>query len=83
MIARECFVDVEHLFRFFARFRFRFVNGVTFLPEEFGRAQENAWPHFPAHDIGPLVDENGQIAIRLHPLRVTRADDCLRSGPND
>ena len=83
MIARECFVNIQHALCFLARFGFGFVNGVAFLPKELGCAQKNAWPHFPAHDIGPLVDENGQVAIGLHPLRVTRADDCLRSRPND
>ena len=83
MIARERFVNVEHLLRFRARFGFRFVNGVAFLPEKFGRAQEKARTHFPAHDVGPLVDQNRQIAIGLDPLRVARADDCLRCRPDD
>ncbi len=46
------------------------VRGVALLPEKFGRAQEQARAHFPAHDVGPLVDEDGQVAVGLHPLRV-------------
>ena len=45
--------------------------------------KKDARPHFPADDIGPLVDENRQVAIGLHPLRIARADDCFRSWPND
>ena len=48
---------------------------VPFLPKEFGRAQEQPRAHFPAHDVGPLIDENRQIAIRLHPFGVHGADD--------
>ena len=83
MIAHEGFVDVEHLLRLGARFGFGFVHGVAFLPEEFRGAQEQARAHFPAHDIGPLVDQDRQIAVGLHPLRVARADDCLGRWPND
>ena len=38
---------------------------------------------FPAHHIGPLVDENGQIAVALHPLGVHLADDGLRGRTDD
>ena len=40
-------------------------------------------PHFPADDVGPLIDQNRQIAIALHPLRVARADDGFGGRPND
>ncbi len=83
IIAHEGFVNIEHLLRFRARLGFRFVHGVAFLPEEFGCAEKEARTHFPAHDVGPLVDQDRQVAIGLHPLRVGRADDCLRSRPND
>ncbi len=83
MIAHEGLVDVEHALRFLARFRFALVHGVAFLPEELGRAQEKPRAHFPADDVGPLVDQDRQIAVTLHPLRVGRADDCLGSWPND
>ena len=59
------------------------MHGVAFLPEEFRGAQEQARAHFPADDVGPLVDQDRQIAIGLHPLRVARADDRLGGWPND
>ena len=68
-------VDVEHPRDFFGRFLLGRVRGVTFLPQEFQRAQERPRALFPAHDVGPLVDEDRQIAVRLHPLGVHRADD--------
>ena len=83
MIAHERFVNIEHALSFFARFGFGFVHGVAFLPEELRCAQKQPRPHFPAHDVAPLVDENRQVAIGLDPLGVTRADDRLGRWPND
>ena len=83
MIAHELFVNVEHLLGFRARFGFGFVDGVALLPEELGRAQKNARPHFPADHVGPLIDQNRQVAITLDPLRVARADDGFGGRPND
>ena len=83
MIAHKGFVNVEHLLRFCARFGFGLVHGVAFLPEKLGRAQKQARPHFPAHDVGPLIDQDRQVAIGLHPFRVARADDRLGRRPND
>ena len=83
VIANKRFVNVEHLFRFRARFGFGFVDSVSFLPKELGRPQKNARPHLPADDVAPLIDQNRQIAIALDPLRVARADDRFRSRPND
>ncbi len=76
-------VQVEDLQRFLFRFGFRFVRGVPFLPEELGGAQERARHLLPAHDIGPLVDEDRQIAPRLDPLGVHGADDGFRGRPDD
>ena len=59
------------------------MHGVAFLPEEFGGAQEDARAHFPAHDVGPLVDQNREVAIGLDPLRVARADDRLGGRADD
>ena len=47
------------------------VRGVAFLPEELGGAQEQARAHLPAHHVGPLVDEQRQVAVALHPLART------------
>ena len=56
MVAHEGFVNVEHLLCLRASFRFGLVNGVTFLPEELRRAQKQTRPHFPANDVGPLIN---------------------------
>src|SRR5207302_930789 len=82
MIAYETPINFEHLPRLRPCFSFSFVNGMPFLPEEFGRAQEEAWPHFPPDNVRPLIDQNGKIAVRLHPLCVAGADNCFRSRPN-
>ena len=83
IIAHKSFIDAEHAKRFFARFPLGLVHGVPFLPQEFRSAQEQSGPHFPAHNIGPLIDQDRQVAIRLHPLRVGCANDCLRRRPNN
>jgi hypothetical protein len=83
MLAHEGFVDVEHLPGLGSRFGFGFVHSVAFLPKELRGAQEQTRAHFPADDIGPLVDQDRQVAVGLHPLRVAGADDCLGCWPND
>ena len=79
----EVGVDPQHLHRFVDRFLARGVGGVSFLPEEFGRAQEQPRPHFPADDVGPLVDQDRQVAIRLDPAGVGGADDRFAGRPHD
>ena len=59
------------------------VGGVALLPEELGGAQEDPGPQLPAHDVGPLVDEQGQVAVALHPLGEERVDDRLAGGAHD
>ena len=83
LVLHEVLVDAEHPKRLFLRFLGRLVCGVPLLPEKFGRAQKQPGDFLPADDIGPLVDEDGQIAPRLHPLRVHRADDRLRRRTHD
>src|SRR5690606_28554011 len=39
--------------------------------------------HLPPHDVGPLVVEQRQVAIALHPLREAGIDDRLGGGPHD
>ena len=82
-VARHALVDVEHLERLFLRLFLGGVDGVALLPEELRGAEEEAGPHLPAHDVGPLVDQDGQVAVALHPLGVGVADDRLRRGPDD
>ncbi len=50
------------------------------LPQKLERAQEGARGLLPAHDVGPLIDEDGEVAVRLDPFRVHRADDGFRGG---
>ncbi len=75
MVADKSFIQIQNQSRFTACLAFGFVNGVTFLPEKFSCAQKQPRPHFPANDVRPLIYENWQVAVGLHPLRVTGADD--------
>ena len=59
------------------------VGGVALLPEELGGAQEQAGAHLPAHDVGPLVDEQRQVAVALDPLGVGVPDDRLARRADD
>ena len=83
VVLGEVGVNVEHAVCFLARLRCGGVDGVAFLPEELGGAQEEPCAHFPAHDVGPLVDEDGEVAVGLHPLGVGFADDGLGGGAHD
>ncbi len=82
-VLREGGVDVEHFERFVDGFLLRGVGGVAFLPEELGGAQEQARAHFPADDVSPLVNEDGQVAVGLDPFGVHRADDGFAGGADD
>ncbi len=55
---------------------------MTFLPEELRRPQKQAGPQLPPHDVAPLIDEQRQIAIALHPLRIHIPDHCFAGRPN-
>ena len=79
----EVGVDAVHLFGFFNRFGFGGVGGVAFLPEELGGAQEQARAEFPAHDVGPLVDQQRQVAVALDPFGEAGADDGFAGGADD
>ena len=79
----EVAVDFEHAHGFFQRFLFGGVRGVAFLPEELGRAQEQPRAHLPADHVGPLVDEQRQVAVALNPFLVGAPDDRLAGGPDD
>ena len=57
--------------------------GVPFLPEKLRRPQEHPRPQLPAHDIRPLVQQEGEVAIGRDPLRHHLADDRLRRRPDD
>ena len=83
VLGHDAAVDLEHFQRLFDGLFFRRVGGVALLPEEFGGAQEEARALLPAHDVGPLVDEDGQVAPRLHPFAVHVADDGLGGRAHD
>ena len=41
---------------------------MTFLPQEFGGAQEDSRSQLPSHDVRPLVEQQRQIAVTVDPL---------------
>ena len=59
------------------------VRRVPLLPEELARAQEEARPQLPADDVRPLVVEQRQVTVRLHPAGIRRPDQRLRGGTHD
>ena len=75
-------VDFEHALHFFCRLGLGRMRGVALLPQEFERAQERARRFLPPHHVRPLIDEDRQIAVRLHPAGVHHADDGFRRGPD-
>src|ERR1700751_4608881 len=83
MVARKSCVYIEHLLRFCTRFQFRFVRGVTFLPKKFAGPQEEARTHLPTDHVGPLIDQNREVAIRLTPLCEGRTDNRFRGRSDD
>ena len=76
-------VHLEHLVGLFDGFSLGRVDRVAFLPEELGSTEEETRAHLPADDVGPLVDEDREITVRLDPLRVGLADDGLGSRADD
>lgn len=59
------------------------VRRMPFLPEEFRSPQEQPRAHLPAHDVGPLIDEQRQVAIALDPALERIANDSFRRRTND
>ncbi|MEZ5207167.1 MAG: hypothetical protein R2690_09375 [Acidimicrobiales bacterium] len=59
------------------------VRRVALLPQELARAQEDAGPHLPPHDVRPLVQQQGKVAVGLDPLAHRLADDRLRRRAHD
>ncbi len=58
------------------------VRRVALLPEELGRSQKRSCHFLPTDDVRPLIDEDGQVAPRLHPLGVHGPDDRFRRWPD-
>ena len=67
----EVGIHVEHFHRLFAGLGLGGVGRVALLPEKLGRAEKHPRPHLPADDVGPLVNQDRQVAIRLHPFART------------
>ena len=76
-------VDIKHLPRLVEGFLLSRVTGVPFLPQELGRPQEHPRSHLPANDVGPLVNQDRQVAIRLHPLCIGRTNNRLAGRADD
>ena len=55
---------------------------VAFLPKELGRAEEETGTHLPAHDVRPLVHQDGQVAVALDPFGIHVIDDRLGGRPD-
>jgi hypothetical protein len=66
-----------------ARFLGRGVRGVPLLPQELGGAQEGPRALLPPHDVGPLVEQQRQIAVAADPAPQRRPDHRLRRRPHD
>ena len=77
------FESMKNLDGFSLCFLLRGMGRVAFLPQEFSRTQEEAGTHFPAEHVGPLVDQDGQVAIGVDPVLVRIPDDGFRSGADD
>ena len=76
-------VDLQHAHRLLDGLLLRRVRGVTLLPEELHRAQEQARTHLPANHVRPLVEQNRQVAPGLDPAAVRIPDDRLARRPDD
>ena len=53
---------------------------MAFLPEEFRCAEEHAGAHLPAHYVGPLVAQHGEVAPAVNPVLICAPYDCFRCG---
>ena len=56
---------------------------MSFLPEELAGAQKQARAQLPADHVGPLVEQQGQVAVAVDPLGEEMADDGFRGRPDD
>ena len=59
------------------------MGGVTLLPEELARSEEETGTHLPAHDVAPLIAEQGEVAPGVDPILVRIPDHSLRGGADD
>jgi hypothetical protein len=59
------------------------VGGVALLPEELTGTQEQPGPQFPADHVRPLVHQQRQVPVAVHPLGEEAVDDRLAGGADD
>ena len=62
---------MEHFYHLLFGFLARGMGSMALLPQEFSRTEEHPRAHFPTHDIGPLVDKQRKIAIRVDPVLIS------------
>ena len=79
----EFLINAEHLHRLFHRLLFGGVGGMALLPQKFAGPEEGAGGLFPPHDVRPLVDEDGQIAVGLQPLGIHFTENRLACRADD
>src|SRR4030095_4170250 len=82
LVHGEVGVHVDHLARLGLGLVVGAVGRVALLPPELEGAEKELGAKLPADDAVPLIDEHGQVAIRLDPLRVRVTDDRLRRRPH-
>ena len=68
---------------FLAAIGSRGVRRVAFLPKELRRTKEQPCSHLPADDIRPLIDQNRQVAIRLHPASIACSNNRFAGWSHD
>ena len=77
---REFSINFQHFFCFLHCFLCSGMRGMTFLPEKFSRTEEKPCTHFPTHHVGPLVHQDGQVAVTLDPVLVGIPDNGFTGG---
>ena len=55
---------------------------MPFLPQELCSPKEWSGTHLPAHDIGPLVDQERKVTVGVDPLPIHMPDDGLGGRPD-
>ncbi len=66
----EFSIDIQHPPGLLSCLHFVGVGGMAFLPQKFGRAQKGKSSLFPTKDIGPLIEQQRQVAVTLYPSAV-------------
>ena len=82
-VLRETGIDVYHFVCLFQRLFLGFMCRMPLLPEEFGCTEKEPGTHLPTHYIGPLVDKDRQVTVRLYPVLVRIPDDGFGSRTHD